>query len=162
MSEDSAPSRRKLLVIVDDSPECKLALHYAAQRAKHASGQAVLLFIVPPTDFEHWMSVEKAIREEAHAEAEELLDGAAQEVFQISRIAPERMVREGEPKDVIRTVVTEDPDVAVLILAASTSKDGPGPLVSAFTGSVDSFGPRAVPVVVIPGSMTPEEIEAIA
>jgi len=162
MSETTASARRTLLVIVDDTPECKLALLYAAQRAKHASGRVLLLHIIAPTDFEHWMAVEKAIRDEARAKGEELLDEAAQAVFEVSRIAPERMIREGEARDVIKSLVSEDADIAALLLAASTKKEGPGPLVSAFAGTPDAFGGRPIPVVVIPGSMTPEAIEAIA
>ena len=162
MTEDKAPPQRKLLVIVDDTPECKVALHYAAMRAKHASGRVLLLHIIQPTDFEHWMAVEETIRAEARAAAEELLDQTAQEVFAKSRIAPERMVREGQPREVIRNVIAEDPQVAILLLAASTSKEGPGPLVSAFTTSSEAFGARPIPVVVVPGSLTLEEIEAVA
>ena len=48
----------------------------------------------------------------------------------------------------------------VLVLAASASKEGPGPLVTAFAGR---SGAAALPVLVtiVPGSMTDEQIVAV-
>ena len=44
-----------------------------------------------------------------------------------------------------------------LVLAASTSKDGPGPLVSTFAGSPD----HAIPVTIVPGGLTDDAIDAL-
>jgi hypothetical protein len=57
--------RRKFLVLVDTSPEHKKALRYAARRAQHTGGIVSLLTVLTLGDFQHWRSVEDAMREEA-------------------------------------------------------------------------------------------------
>jgi len=56
---------RKFLAIVDNSPEHRKALRYAARRAQHTGGRVSLLTVITPADFQHWRSVEDAMREEA-------------------------------------------------------------------------------------------------
>ena len=63
--------RRKFLVIIDDTPECSRALLYAARRAEHSGGALVLLYVIGPAAFQHWLGVENIMRAEAH----EHLDG---------------------------------------------------------------------------------------
>ena len=42
---------RKFLVVVDKTPECRVALRYAARRAQHTTGRLTLLAIAAPPDF---------------------------------------------------------------------------------------------------------------
>ena len=51
-----------------------------------------------------------------------------------------------------------DQDIALLVLAAGDSKEGPGPLVSSLGDSSNSF---SIPVVVVPCEMTFEDIENV-
>ena len=122
--------RRKFLVLVDTSPEHKKALRYAARRAQHTGGIVSLLTVVTAGDFQHWRSVEDAMREEAMEEAERLLHEAAGEVNQLTGLIPEAIVREGNPHDVLMALLKEDIDISIVVLGASTGRDGPGPLVS--------------------------------
>ena len=61
--------RRKFLAIIDDTPECERAVAYASRRAKSTNGVLVLLYVIEPGDFQHWLGVEKIMREEATANA---------------------------------------------------------------------------------------------
>lgn len=45
------------------------------------------------------------------------------------------------------------------VLAAGTAKEGPGPLVSAFAGQ--SAGINPIPVTIVPGSLSDDEIDAL-
>jgi nucleotide-binding universal stress UspA family protein len=65
--------RRKFLVVIDDTPECGRALLYAARRAEHSGGALVLLYVIVPADFQHWVGVENIMRAEAMEEAETTL-----------------------------------------------------------------------------------------
>ena len=56
--------RRKFLVILDDSPELDAALYFAASRASHTGGSLVLLYVIEPQDFQHWMGVNEIQKEE--------------------------------------------------------------------------------------------------
>lgn len=160
MSESgtNAPERRyrKFLVVVDDTPECRVALRFASLRAKKTGGGVVLLYVIEPADFQHWVAVEKLMREEAREAAEELLQGLAAEVNGFAGIMPEYRIREGKTQEQILQLLEEEPDIRVLVLGASPEKEGPGPLVQALAGQMS--GSMRVPVTVVPGSMTPEQI----
>ena len=64
---------RVFLVVVDDSEEMKVALHFACRRAKTSGGRIALLHVQEPADFQHWMAVGDIMREEARTEGEEVL-----------------------------------------------------------------------------------------
>ena len=72
-----AGHRRKFLAIIDETPECERAVAYASRRAKNTGGVLVLLYVIEPGDFQHWLGVEKIMREEANATAAAALDGYA-------------------------------------------------------------------------------------
>ena len=70
------------------------------------------------------------------------------------------MILVGEKAASITKLIEEDEDISFLVLAAGTSKEGPGPLVSTIAGKAASTFP--VPIVIVPGSLTDEEIDALA
>lgn len=161
---DEAPTatarRRKFLVVVDKSPEYKKALRFAARRAAHTGGIVSLVTVVTPTDFQHWRSVEDAMREEAMDEAEKMLYDAAREVNHIAGLLPEVMVLEGKPNEVVMKLLKEDPDISILVLASGTSREGPGPLVSMVAQQAQQAYP--IPVTIVPGGLSDEAIDALA
>lgn len=153
------PGRRKFLVVVDDTPECRVALRYACGRAGSTAGQVALLRVIEPGDFQHWLSVEERMREEAREEAERLLQGLAAEISQRVHIMPELVVREGAAFEEVLAQIDEDPQMRVLVLGAATGPEGPGPLVSALAGRMP--GNMPIPVTVVPGSLTDEQIDEL-
>ena len=155
----SKPNRTKFLVIVDDSAECRLALRFASRRAARTGGGVVLLYVIQPADFQHWVAVENIMRQEAREEAENIMQDLAAEAVDWSGIMPEFRIREGRKQDEILALLDEDPDIRLLVLGASTQKEGPGPLVSALAGQMS--GSMRVPVTVVPGRMTFEEIDEV-
>jgi len=159
MVDSSTSKRRKFLVIVDDTPECQKALRFAWRRAKHTGGGVALLRAVNSVDFQQWLAVEEKMREEAQAEAEELLRNLAGKVHADSGILPELVVRQGEAKQVILQLIEEDPGICVLVLGAGTTADGPGPLVSMLVGKM--AGQMHVPITVVPGSLSDEQLDEL-
>ena len=155
-----SPTRRKFLVVVDQTPECRVALRFAARRAQHTGGIVTLLYIVPPADFQQWAGVERNMREEAHQEAERALHDAAKTVNDIVGAMPELVIREGRPAEEICALLKEDRALAILVLATGTSKEGPGPLVSLISAPGANSYP--IPVTVVPGTLTDEEVDALA
>jgi len=153
------PSRRKFLVIVDKTPECRVALRFAARRAQRTGGIVTLLYIVPPADFQQWAGVERLMREEVHQEAERALHEAAKRVNEIVGAMPELVIREGRSIDEIREVLKEDRAISILVLAGGTAKEGPGPLVSLVASPTTSAYP--IPVTVVPGNLTDEQVDAL-
>jgi hypothetical protein len=54
-------------------------------------------------------------------------------------------------------LIKDDRDISILVLGAGTGKEGPGPLVAMFTTGV-----QAIPVTIVPGTFTEEQIDALA
>lgn len=150
--------KRKFLAIIDSTPECGRAALYAGRRAQKTGGALVLLYVCPPGDFQHWIGVEEIMRAEAREEAEAALDKFARIARESANIDPELAIREGATHQEVLSLIEEDPDIALLVLAAGESKEGPGPLVSSIAGRNAAF---PIPVVVVPCDMSDEEIEAV-
>lgn len=150
---------RKFLVIVDDTPECETALVYAAKRAARTQSSVVALCIAQASEFQHWLGVETLMREEAEAEAHEMLDRVLAKVAAKLPQEPERKVVIGNRVEGIRQTIGQDEHIVVLVLAAASGSEGPGPLVSAIAGA--QSGAYPVPITIVPGSLTDAEIDAI-
>jgi hypothetical protein len=69
-------------------------------------------------------------------------------------------VREGKPSDVLMALLKEDSDISILVLAASTGREGPGPLVSLVAQQAQLAYP--IPVTIVPGGLADEAIDALA
>ena len=161
MAEDNADRpRTKFLVVVDDTPECRTALRFASRRAKRTGGGVVMLRVLEPGDFQHWAAVEKLMREEAREEAEKLLHQLASEVNESAGIMPEYTIREGRPVEQILALIEEEPSIRILVLGASPDKEGPGPLVTRLAGQMS--GSMRIPITLIPGSLTAEQIDELS
>jgi nucleotide-binding universal stress UspA family protein len=156
---DQGARERMFLVVVDSSAEMRNALRFACRRAQHTGGRVALLYIIEPADFQHWVAVQEKMREERRGEAEQVLQSHASEVQLISGSVPVLYVREGQPRDAIMQVIKEEPRIAILVLGAGTQKKGPGPLVTSLAGKMSGKFP--IPITVVPGSLTDEEIDAL-
>ena len=149
--------RRKFLAIVDDTPECERAITYAARRAQTTGGLLVLLFVIVPEGFGEWMGVGDIMRQEALTAANLALDAAQARLSADGGVESERVIREGKPAEAILELIEDDQDIAIMVLAASTAKDGPGPLVA----SIGRGAAFPIPVTIVPQTLTDEDIAAI-
>jgi len=160
-SSDSASlgSERIFLVVVDDSEEMNVALHFAAKRAKKTNGRVALLYVVEPSDFQHWLSVGNLMQEEAREEAEVLLQKFGALAQELSDIMPVLFLREGERREELLNLLDEEPTISVLVLATNTEGKGPGPLVTALSSKfVDRLH---IPLTLVPGNLSEADIDAI-
>jgi nucleotide-binding universal stress UspA family protein len=154
-------SARKLLVVVDDSPEFRAALRYACRRARNTGAVVTMLRVIQPSVFAHWTGAREEIDRELRAEAEALLGRLGAEATELSGEPPEVIIQSGDTRGAIRAVAAGDPDIKILVLAAAVGGRGPGPLVSSVAKAGVGFG-RKLPVTVVPGDLTDEEIDALA
>ena len=150
--------RRKFLAIIDDTPECERAVAYASRRAKSTGGVLVLLYVIEPGDFQHWLGVEKIMHDEAMARAKAALDSFASKIRETLGIEPELVVREGKPTEELHHLIEDDQDIAILVLAAGAGKEGPGPLVASVAGKGAAF---PIPVTVVPQHLSDEDLDAL-
>jgi nucleotide-binding universal stress UspA family protein len=153
---------RKLLVIVDETPEVYCALFYAAGRVQHAGGRIQLLYVIEPEN-QFWEGVRQAQLEEQTNKARALFRLLRRELNNqgFDGVVTEEVIREGKKAEEILKQIDEDNDVSVLVLGASTEATGPGPLIAAFTGgAMASRFP--IPVTIVPGDSPIEDIKAPA
>lgn len=158
-SPAAADRSTKFLVVVDDTPECRVALRFASRRASRVGGGVALLHVIEPPDFQHWMGVEEVMREEAREEAERLLQGHAAEVYDQTEIRPELIIREGSKREELLALIEQDPDIRILVLGASPDKGGPGPLVKSL--ALEMSGSFRIPITLVPGTLTDEQVEQL-
>ncbi|MBL4618648.1 MAG: universal stress protein [Marinicaulis sp.] len=161
-NNSTADERIKFLVIVSEHPEARLAAFYSGRRAKRSNARVTILHVIEPPEFGHWATVAETMRAEAQETAEAMLREFAAEVKAQSGEAPEEIIREGRMVDEIKKLIEEDPLIAILFLGASTEASGPGPLVSALAHNPAYLGARPIPVVVVPGSVTRDELRKMS
>jgi nucleotide-binding universal stress UspA family protein len=151
-------SLRKFLIVVDETPECMNAMRFAARRAQSTEGGVIMLYVIEPDEFQHWIGVAEVMRTEARKAAEARLLQLADEMKALSGVTPEFSIREGKKTQEVLAAIEEDPDIGVLVLGAGEG-EGPGPLVSSL---VTKMGHRLpIPVTVVPGGMTLARIDEI-
>ena len=158
MVETVAP--RVFLVVVDESPEMPVALYYASRRAQRTCGRVALLRVIPREESHGLASVEALMREEAQQEAEQLLQRLAKTVVDEIGALPILYIKEGSPRDELMELVSSDPSISILVLAAGTGPEGPGPLISFL--ATKGMSKLRIPVTIVPGNLTHEQIDAIS
>jgi nucleotide-binding universal stress UspA family protein len=151
--------RPKYLVVIDDTPECDRAVYYASRRAARNSAALTMLRVVDLQDKnQQWLGVADIMRAEAQEEANEALSRYAARANGIAGITPERVIREGDTAREVLGLIEEDEDIAILVLAAGTVGEEPGPLVSSVAKSSGTF---PIPVTIVPGHLNDEELDAM-
>ncbi len=155
-----AGHKRKYLVVIDDTEECERAVYWAAKRAGRTMSQIVMLRVIETADRnQQWLGVADIMQAEAMEAANAVLDKFSARCQAIAGITPDRVIREGDTTEQITTVIDEDTDIGILVLAASTGKEGPGPLISNLAKTAGEF---PIPVAVIPGHLSDEDIDAMS
>ncbi|GAA6181725.1 MULTISPECIES: universal stress protein [unclassified Shimia] len=149
---------RKFLVVLDDSRECLNAMRFAAMRAARTGGGVKILSVIPPEEFNHWIGVSDLMREEARERIEVHYEVFAKWMRDRQNVDPELKIREGEPVSEILAEIQEDAEIGVLVLGADNDRKGPGPLVSQLSRNSGSL---PVPMTVVPGDLTKEQLEAV-
>ena len=100
MEETAHP--RVFLVVVDETEELQIAVHYAARRAAHTGGRVALLYVIEPSELQHWLAIENLAREERREEAEQLMQRLCEEISPIAGSMPIVYIREGRaPRRVV-------------------------------------------------------------
>jgi nucleotide-binding universal stress UspA family protein len=156
-------SKRKFLVVADDTPEFQAALRFACRRARSTGGHVALLRVIEPEYFEHWSGVREEIERQAREEAEAVLQKSAELVVAETGLPPEFLIKHAENvRTALREVISNDPDIKILVLAAAVDGRGPGPLVASLAKEGVKWGDRKVPVTLVPGDLTDEEIAELA
>ena len=150
----------KFLVVIDDTPECDRALYFASRRALRIGSTVLMLRVIETHDHgQQWLGVADIMRAEAHEEANAVLDRHAARASSITGVTPQRVIREGEKTEELLALIEDDEDIALLVLAAATGNEGPGPLVSSLSKSAGEF---PIPVAIVPGHLSDEDLDSMS
>ena len=57
-------------------------------------------------------------------------------------------------------LINEEPTISILVLAAGTGAEGPGPLISSLTGKAAAR--LRIPIAIVPGGLTMEQVDALS
>ena len=147
------------LVVVDDTPESRIALRWAALRASHVAARLTLLHAIPRTEFMAFGGVQATLEAEALAKADTLLAGIAAQCEAWTGARPGVVVRNGDAKDLVIETIAADPSIRALVLGAAV-KGAPGPLVSYFAG--ERAGTLPCLVMIVPGGLDEARLDALA
>lgn len=150
---------RVFLVVVDDSEEMHVALRFAARRALATGGRVALFSALEPSDFGHWQAVDDLIEQEQREEAEAAIKKYADDIHDMCGKMPVVFIRKGAAHDQLFQLLAEEPSISILVLAAGTGSKGPGPLISNLTGK--QYSRVQVPITIVPGTLSDEDIDAL-
>ena len=164
MADSSTPTpsgenSRTFLCVVDDSEELTQALRFACRRAMSTDGKVALLYVVEPAEFQHFAAIGDLMREERREEAEEMLQVVASVVQRQTGRTPVIYIREGNVPEALVSLFDEGEEIDLLVLGAATGSEGPGPLVSHIVQKM--AGRLPVPITIVPGNLSDEEIDAL-
>ena len=149
---------RKFLVVLDDSRESLNAIRYAAMRAARTGGGVQVLAVIPATSIQHGFGVADVMRAEAYDRIEAHFEVFAKWMRDRPGVNPELVVREGEPGAELLAQIHADPEIGVVVLAASLETTGPGPLVTRLLREVATL---PCPITIVPADISKERLEAI-
>ena len=153
------PGHVKFLVFVDDSEECKIALKFACMRAKNTKGSVILLYVIEPQDLMHFVGVENIMKSEAYAKADEILKSLKSEVDINFGLNIECKIEKGHKFDKIVDFINQDDTISILVLGAAPEGKGSNDLVQKF--SMELTTSIHIPLTVVPGNLTDEELKRI-
>lgn len=150
---------RSYLVVMDETPEARTALRFAARRAARSGGNVELLAVIEPQEFVQWSGVQAAMEEEARLRAEAMVAEASGTLAEEAGIRPSITVRQGEQVKAVADLLKERDDISALVLGAA-AESGPGPLISHFAGV--AAGTLPCPVVIVPGGLGDEALDRLS
>lgn len=150
---------RFFLVMVDESEELHQALYYACMRAKATGLRVALLYVIAPAEFAHWAGVGELMREEARDMAEDKMRVHADYVQELTGQAPLMYIRDGKVVEEVVSLINEEESIISLVLGADTKSENAGPVIGHFSGR--GIGQCRVPVVIVPGNLSDEQIDLL-
>lgn len=150
----------KYLVCVDDSDVSRLALRYAAMKARKRALMIDLLHVVPPAEVQSIGDLKEKVEAEMREKAEKLLQELGEEVQKLTGTTPSLLIREGKVGDEIIAQAMEEYDVNMLVLGAAPEGAGRGKLIPWLASKLgDSL---LVPLMLVPGNLTDQQMDDLS
>lgn len=150
----------KYLVCMNDSEHSRVALKFVCARMRKRNSVLDILHVLEPVDFSGIGAIADKIREEKRAEGQEFLSRMAEEVEKATGKKPALILREGAVEEQVVAAVGEDVNTHMLVLGASPDSNGRHMHI---TGLVKALGDKLlIPLLIVPGNLTDQQIEELA
>ncbi len=152
--------RSTFLVCVNEKQHSETALRFACKKALQCNADVTMLYIINPMDYNTVFSVADVIKEDRRMQAEKLLKSLSKKVTLWSGRNAKTVIREGKIADEVINEIEANERINLLVLGvAADGSSGKGKLLPQLTNEIgDSYH---VPLLVIPGNLTEEEIDAL-
>ena len=150
-----------ILVIADGSKEMDVALKYACARSKKTNRKIMIATFIEPLDVLTTQGVTEIMQNEAREEAEKKLKYASSVVKESTGILPVLHIREGEIIQELKSLIDEEKNINVLVVAAKVDEKekNPGPIInSLISKEISNF---RIPIMIVPGNFSSEHIALI-
>ena len=150
-----------ILVIADDSKEMDVALKYACARSKKTNRKIMIATFIEPLDVLTTQGVTEIMQNEAREEAEKKLKYASSVVKESTGILPVLHIREGEIIQELKSLIDEEKNINVLVVAAKVDEKekNPGPIINSLVSKeLSNF---RIPIMIVPGNFSSEHIALI-
>jgi nucleotide-binding universal stress UspA family protein len=154
----AALPERVFLVVADESEEMRNALRFACRRAQHSGGRVALLAVIEPADLGNWLGVGQVIEDDERRDAEARLHRFADEAYRMTGKMPTLHLREGDRREELVKLLQEESGISLLVLGTARG-NSPGPIVTYLISNLGRY--VRIPLTLVPGELTPEEIDAV-
>lgn len=138
------------LVIAGEGEEFDLTLDYALKLAICNDGRVGLFYAISDEEFQTWAGIEDQLYQELREQAEKFTYKAAKRVETVSGYKPSMYLPKGDLKANLVETVSNDPNIAMLVLGA-----GAGSVATALLGKL------SVPIVLVPEKLDIENIKDV-
>ena len=155
-----APSGRRILVLVGGDLSTRAAIAWAARWAVRTGDGIVLFHVIEPDQAMGFGVMQDLMRAEQWQTTDRLMATFSAYAARLTGHPPAQLVREGPLKETVREVLKTEENLSLLVVAASHREAGPAPLISYLASRMGSR--VQVPMVLVPGTMTAEQIEAMS
>lgn len=152
--------KSKLLVCVDNTAHSRVAVRFACSKAKHMDFAVELIHVMNASEYNTntLFGVGDKIRDEKRAEVETIMNSFAEEA-QSCGITPSCIIREGSLGEEIVKAVNEDGNFNMLILGKAPQEASKKDIITQVTSEL--AGKLMIPMIIVPGNLTDQQIEEL-
>jgi nucleotide-binding universal stress UspA family protein len=150
----------KYLVCMTPSDHSRVMLKFACLRAQKRGSRITLLHVVESSDLQGMLAVVEQLREERRTEAKAFMDEAAAYVKQVTGRPATVIIKEGNVEEQIIHTAQEDIDLNMIMIGVSGNQQKRTVQVG---NLVRALGEKLfVPLLIIPGALTDQQIEQLS
>lgn len=151
------PNVRTYVVCVSNNEASKVAVKMACIKAKNHGGQVKVVHVIPPTDGQTLFMVADRLKGELRAESEAYIQAMCEEAFSLTGLMPAVDIRDGDVGEQILKAVKEDENTILMVLGMD--KGAHGDLIEWLS---EQMGRKLlIPMMIVPGNLTDEQIRGI-